>query len=523
MSNNSSPNIATFTVHSQSGVSENTGLSAIGANLADVGEQSDGQTWNEALSMVELVEQAEVVQPSEQATLPEEDAHIGLHSRGKYGADVLQAPTQEFDESTNSQHSHRIHTANVADSQPIEINRFGIENQASVGGQSSINDSVESQNSQTPVVPSSIQPKSDAHSGRELTTMSSMQVPVSTEQPERTELVAHNEFTANKSVFQDDRKAVLPVTPFDVEGGHIDPIARPHKSNETSVPTTKPVISATMVTNIAPETQQVVGTPIVDKTDRKNAIAGSSHFSSTDEVSMNRQGSSVIQTRVSPAIKNNMRNDIINQVNPAGELTAASITDMKMGISPAKGDSTAYYPDINGLIANADENSQTEALNASVTRGVSARVTGQHTTHYWSSSYIDTSQAKWGQELVALLSDKVSLQVGQQVNRAEIRLDPPQLGAIEMVIEIDGESTKVQLTASNSQIREAMQQNIEQLRHQLLQGQSAGQLDVNVRDGKEQQRQQEQSLDTSANFLASEEKVEEEVVLTQRSWLNRTL
>ncbi len=142
-------------------------------------------------------------------------------------------------------------------------------------------------------------------------------------------------------------------------------------------------------------------------------------------------------------------------------------------------------------------------------------------TNHWFSAELDTSHHKWGQDLVSLLRDKVSLQLGQQMNRAEIRLDPPQLGAIEMVIEVDGETTRVQLSASNPMIREAMTQNLEQLRQQLLQGQSSSQLDVDVKGNGEQQHQENTDEKALANF--TDDTAEEEKSDVSSAWLNRTL
>jgi flagellar hook-length control protein FliK len=101
--------------------------------------------------------------------------------------------------------------------------------------------------------------------------------------------------------------------------------------------------------------------------------------------------------------------------------------------------------------------------------------------------------SQWGQKLVHLLSDKINLQLGQQIQRAQIRLDPPQLGVIELSVSVDGDRTTVQLYAANSQVREAMQQNLDQLRQQLAQRLGAEQnLQLDVRDQAQQQQTKQQ-------------------------------
>lgn len=106
----------------------------------------------------------------------------------------------------------------------------------------------------------------------------------------------------------------------------------------------------------------------------------------------------------------------------------------------------------------------------------------------WQGLKLTEAPATWGPKLLPVLSDKVLLQLGQQVQRAQIRLDPPQLGNIELRIAVEGEKTTVQLFAANAQVREAMQHTLELLRLNL--GQQLGasaQIDVQVGDQAQQQ------------------------------------
>lgn len=110
----------------------------------------------------------------------------------------------------------------------------------------------------------------------------------------------------------------------------------------------------------------------------------------------------------------------------------------------------------------------------------------------WKADQLGLQSSQWGQKLVYLLSDKINLQLGQQIQRAQIRLDPPQLGLIELSVSVDGDRTTVQLYASNNQMREAMQQNLDQLRQQLAQRLGSEQLlDIDVRQQSQQQSGQQ--------------------------------
>ena len=140
----------------------------------------------------------------------------------------------------------------------------------------------------------------------------------------------------------------------------------------------------------------------------------------------------------------------------------------------------------------------------------------------WRKEQLTTNTNEWGQRLLNVLSDKVSLQIGQQIQRAQIRLDPPQLGSIEIAISVEGDKTTVHLVAANAQIREAMQQTLDQLRHSLSQ---AGDVTVEV-DVGENQQQPDNSGDTYEMDIAENTAIEEEATLkttenSAKDWLNR--
>lgn len=155
--------------------------------------------------------------------------------------------------------------------------------------------------------------------------------------------------------------------------------------------------------------------------------------------------------------------------------------------------------------------------------GISAAAT--EPAFQWKADQLGLQSSQWGQKLVYLLSDKINLQLGQQIQRAQIRLDPPQLGLIELSVSVDGDRTTVQLYASNNQMREAMQQNLEQLRQQLAQRLGSEQLlDIDVRQQSQQQSGQQHAASEhiAAHFAddATEINSTPSARLTT-GWLNR--
>ncbi|WP_241658265.1 flagellar hook-length control protein FliK [Aeromonas sobria] len=121
--------------------------------------------------------------------------------------------------------------------------------------------------------------------------------------------------------------------------------------------------------------------------------------------------------------------------------------------------------------------------------GLSGAVPLRHAEYQWAPVRLSDNQGQWGQQLVNLLQDKVELQVNQQVKQAHIRLDPPELGRLELTVKLDGDRLNVQLNVTNPAVRDAMIQSMERLRMSLA-PHHAGGVEVNVGQGSEQGQQE---------------------------------
>ncbi|PWI33172.1 flagellar hook-length control protein FliK [Vibrio albus] len=97
----------------------------------------------------------------------------------------------------------------------------------------------------------------------------------------------------------------------------------------------------------------------------------------------------------------------------------------------------------------------------------------------WANIQVDTSQGKWGEQMMQILQDRVSMQASQKMQEARIRLDPPELGKLDLLVKVDGDRLHVQINANHAQVREALVQVSERLRHE-LQLQQFVHVDVNV-------------------------------------------
>lgn len=102
------------------------------------------------------------------------------------------------------------------------------------------------------------------------------------------------------------------------------------------------------------------------------------------------------------------------------------------------------------------------------------------------------SPTEWRQSLMEALGDRIQIGVSQRSEQATIRLDPPMLGSVEIVIRHQAGSLQVQLSASNGEVVRQLQQLSDSLRQELTQKQFTG-VSVQVANhqpGREGQRQQ---------------------------------
>lgn len=107
------------------------------------------------------------------------------------------------------------------------------------------------------------------------------------------------------------------------------------------------------------------------------------------------------------------------------------------------------------------------------------------------------SLAQHSQEILTPLREHLRFQADQHIKKAELRLDPPELGKIELNIRLEGDRLQVQMHAVNPAIRDALLNGLERLRVDLAMD-HGGQIDVDIGQGESQQHQQETALFSSS-------------------------
>ncbi len=122
----------------------------------------------------------------------------------------------------------------------------------------------------------------------------------------------------------------------------------------------------------------------------------------------------------------------------------------------------------------------------------------------WAPIRVDTSAAKWGEQMMQVLHDRVTLQAQQNVQEAKIRLDPPDLGKLDVLVRVEGDRLSVQINANTAATREALMQVSERLRAE-LQEQNFVHVDVNVGSEQSQRSQQQEQYEEDTNIFSAKE------------------
>ncbi|MEZ8143209.1 flagellar hook-length control protein FliK [Enterovibrio sp. FF113] len=176
-------------------------------------------------------------------------------------------------------------------------------------------------------------------------------------------------------------------------------------------------------------------------------------------------------------------------------LTSSSLESSQLNISQLN-TSQLLQVALNGISTGAGPATQPPAQ-----LPAAAALTASHGPE-WAAVRVDTSAGKWGEQMMQVLQDRVTLQAQQNVQEARIRLDPPDLGKLDLLVRVEGDRLSVQINANSAATREALMQVSERLRAE-LQDQNFLHVDVNVgSDHAGKERHTKQDNDDFSVFAA---------------------
>lgn len=120
------------------------------------------------------------------------------------------------------------------------------------------------------------------------------------------------------------------------------------------------------------------------------------------------------------------------------------------------------------------------------------------------------------------LASRIQMFVGQNVQNAEIRLDPPELGLLEIKIKIVNDSANLSFNSSNSQVRDAIETAVPRLKEMFEEsGLSLG--DVNVQQESFAHKENENEVEVSGVSDLNETEHEDEQTIISRKIVSNSL
>ncbi|MDK9771850.1 flagellar hook-length control protein FliK [Vibrio sp. B181a] len=149
-------------------------------------------------------------------------------------------------------------------------------------------------------------------------------------------------------------------------------------------------------------------------------------------------------------------------------------------------------------------NTQSQTPNAQHSNPTSPLAATQAQGAEWAAVRVDTSSGRWGEQMMQVLQDRVTLQAQQNLQEAKIRLDPPELGKLDLLVRVEGDRLSVQINANTAATREALMQVSERLRTE-LQEQNFVHVDVNVGSDQGQERHSHDGSQEEATVFAARE------------------
>ena len=167
-----------------------------------------------------------------------------------------------------------------------------------------------------------------------------------------------------------------------------------------------------------------------------------------------------------PIVETSVGQSLAAAVTPAGAMPAASL---------------------DSLLEVAEPLEAGDPLAATVERGQGAPLQSADR-----ALKLQAPEAKWGEQMLHALRENVDLQIQQKIQTATIRLDPPELGSMEILLSHESGRLNVQLSAASADVARLLQQTSDRLRQELV-GQHFVQVNVQVgADSGGQQGQQRQ-------------------------------
>lgn len=165
-----------------------------------------------------------------------------------------------------------------------------------------------------------------------------------------------------------------------------------------------------------------------------------------------------------------------NLVNPSAAMAtanAASVVDARISGGDIALANASISSAMNSSAALVTQQASTTAIpdvvDHSLVAPIALNAIGDDSVQRSTQSQLSlhAPEAKWGEQLLHALRDNVQVQIQQRIQHATIRLDPPELGSLEIYLSHEAGRLNVHITASQTDVARLIQQTSDRLRHEL--------------------------------------------------------
>lgn len=100
--------------------------------------------------------------------------------------------------------------------------------------------------------------------------------------------------------------------------------------------------------------------------------------------------------------------------------------------------------------------------------------------HEFSALSLGKHSAHWAEQMLTPLTDRLRVQSHMDIKQATLRLDPPELGRLDLQVRTEGDRVFIQISATNPMVRDQLLQLADRLRQDLMLGEAYTQVDVDI-------------------------------------------
>ena len=164
------------------------------------------------------------------------------------------------------------------------------------------------------------------------------------------------------------------------------------------------------------------------------------------------------------------------------------------------------------LLQNMSDQQTSPVMGSNTTLSQSLAAVGFGTATQASTTQTQMAPLNLGQNAWETnLGSRLQMMVGGNVQTAEIRLDPPELGALDIKIKITNDIASVHITSPHAQVRDALENAVPKLREMFEEsGVALGDVNVGQESFAQQENTREDAVKT-VNQLTEAERVDDEI------------